>query len=212
MCMTLICECLCFAHREESTATIRGRSETSLTPSWLSQPVMDCSKYKYHVYVASYVCFSANVAAPVCSRPGPLLPFIHQVSVISFSQRSSVCLHFSLRRLSFTQTGAAQTPSPLLFPSLLFSSQRWYFQSLCSKAALCQRDGSETRPAGSNACTLYMRVMSQCKCVCVYSIYEEKRSERVAIPQGKNVLSCTECHCVRTMQHLHKKAPMNNWL
>lgn len=49
MCMILICVCL--AHREESTATIRGRSETFLSPLWLSRPVMDCSKYKFYVCV-----------------------------------------------------------------------------------------------------------------------------------------------------------------
>lgn len=47
----LIFECLCFAHREESTATTRGRSETFLTPLWLSQPVMDFSKYKHYVHL-----------------------------------------------------------------------------------------------------------------------------------------------------------------
>lgn len=61
MCMILICWYLCFANREESTATIRGRSETFLTPLWLFQPVMDCSKYKcvisnVHVCICVYMC------------------------------------------------------------------------------------------------------------------------------------------------------------
>lgn len=74
MCMILICECLCFAHREESTATIRGRSEAFLTPLWLSQPVTDCSKYKY--YATLCVCFSASIAASVSSLFGhaPIYP------------------------------------------------------------------------------------------------------------------------------------------
>lgn len=69
MCTILICKRLCFAHREESTATIRGRSETFLTPLWLSQPVTDCSKYPYYVYMC--VCLSASIAASVCPGPGP---------------------------------------------------------------------------------------------------------------------------------------------
>lgn len=109
--MILICWCLCFANREESTATIRGGSETFLTPLWLFQPVMDCSKYKCvicNVFVCICVYFSANIA----SCTWALLPFIHQVSAcFGFCQLFSVYLYFLLPRLSFIQTGSAYTSS-----------------------------------------------------------------------------------------------------
>lgn len=71
------------------------------------------------------------------------------------------------------------------------------FLELQSKAVLCQRDGSETRPAGRNARILY-RCVSIYINMNVYFIRMSKEAREWLFCREKNALCGTGCHCVLT--------------
>lgn len=112
---------LCFARREESTATTRGRSETHLAPLRLSPPAMDCSEYKH----SGCNFFPANVAS-LSVQDQVFLP--HLVNLISFSQPSlPVCILCYRGYHSHWQLLIPLLLSLYCSSSVLSTSWRWYF-------------------------------------------------------------------------------------